>query len=199
MHKILIAIPTFENILPDTFKSIYGLQIPDDCVCQFDFVKGYDCAKARNDIAKEALKYEFNYVLMVDSDMIIPDNTLVSMLRMPADICLGVYPRKNTSSGQTECFKMGQKNYIDVYTYDELDQYDNSFVQIKGGGLGCALIKTDVFEKIVFPYFKYVVYDNGDVLSEDNYFCSKATAAEYKIFMDTNVRCGHSIRGFQWR
>jgi hypothetical protein len=30
MTKILIAVPTFENILPDTFKSIYNLDKLDD-------------------------------------------------------------------------------------------------------------------------------------------------------------------------
>lgn len=199
MNKILIAIPTFENILPDTFKSIYNLKIPEDYICEFDFIRGYDCARARNEIVKKALKDNYDYILMVDSDMIIPDNALVSMLRKPQDICLGVYPRKNTSTEQTECFKLNQKNYIDVYEYNELDQYMNGYVEIKGGGLGCALIKTDIFNNMKFPYFKYVIYDNGDVLSEDNFFCHQATSAGYKIYMDTNVRCGHSIRKFQWR
>jgi hypothetical protein len=136
---------------------------------------------------------------MIDSDMIIPSNALVSMLRDPKDICLGVYPRKNTSTGQTECFKVNQDNFIDVYTYDELDQFKNGYVEIKGGGFGCAFIQTNVFRCLEYPYFKYVVYGSGDVLSEDNYFCCLANKAGYKIYMDTNVRCGHSIRGFQWR
>ena len=199
MNKILIAIPTFESILPETFKSVYGLKVPANCSCQFDFVKGYDCARARNEIAKEAIQYEFDYVLMVDSDMILPNNTLVSMFRDPKDICLGVYPRKNTSTGQTECFKANQKDYIDVYTYDELDQFQRGYVEIKGGGFVCTLMQTDVFHNLDYPYFKYVVYGSGDVLSEDNYFCGSAIAAGYKVYMDTNVRCGHSIRGFQWR
>lgn len=29
MIQILIAVPTFENILPDTFKSIYNLEKTD--------------------------------------------------------------------------------------------------------------------------------------------------------------------------
>jgi hypothetical protein len=137
---------------------------------------------------------------MVDSDMIIPEDTIVNMLKEPKDVCLGIYPRKNTITGQTECFKLGQKDYLDVYQYDELKQYQNNdYIEIKGGGLGCALIKTTVFKDINFPYFKYVIYGSGDVLSEDNYFCSQVTSKGYKIYMNTNVQCGHSIRGFQWR
>ena len=31
MGKVLIAVPTFETIFPDTFKSIYGLDKCYDC------------------------------------------------------------------------------------------------------------------------------------------------------------------------
>lgn len=199
MKRILIAVPTFENILPDTFKSIYNLEIPENYICDFDFIKGYDCARARNEIAKKALENNYDYILMVDSDTIIPKDALINMLYDPKEMCLGIYPRKNTSTGQTECFKLGQKDYIDVYHYEDIDKFTDNYIEIKGGGLGCALIDTKVFNNIKFPYFKYVIYDSGAVLSEDNYFCSQLTAANYKIFMNTNVRCGHSIRKFQWR
>lgn len=56
MGKILIAIPTFENIMLETFKSIYDL---NDCGHEltFEFIKGYDCARARNDIVNKANGY----------------------------------------------------------------------------------------------------------------------------------------------
>lgn len=197
--KILIAIPTFENILPDTFKSVYDLAIPDGAVCSFEFIRGYDCAKARNEIAKRAKEYD--YVLMVDSDIILPNNALVSMLSANVDVCLGVYPRKNTSTGQTEIFKLGYENFTDEsnMSIDEVLEHKGAKVAIKGGGLGCALIKSTVFNFVKFPWFKYVQYDTGDVLSEDNYFCCLVRNAGLNIVVDTHVLCGHSIRGFQWR
>ena len=71
--RILIAVPTFESIDPDVFKAIYNLHIPGriDKV-DFDFVRGYDCAKARNDISQKAIDGDYDYVLMVDSDTVIP-------------------------------------------------------------------------------------------------------------------------------
>ena len=59
--KILVAVPTFENIYPDTFKAIYGLNRGDHDVA-FNFVRGYDCATARNRIAQEALDEEVNSI-----------------------------------------------------------------------------------------------------------------------------------------
>lgn len=196
--NILIAVPTFENILPDTFKSIYGLQLPEGVRCYFDFVRGYSCDKARNDIALEALEHDFDYVLMVDSDIILPSDALQRMLEVPVDICLGVYPRKNTSTEQVEIFKLGHDNFVVTYTMSELEKLD-TLVEIKGGGYGCALIRTDIFSTLDFPWFRYVTYQSGDVLSEDNYFNAKALKAGYKIYCDPRVQCGHAIRGIQWR
>lgn len=197
--KILIAVPTFENILPDTFKSIYNLKIPEGTECSFDFIRGYDCAKARNEIAKKAK--DFDKVLMVDSDVILPDDALISMLNTTADVCLGVYPRKNTSTGQTEIFKLGFMNFTDEnnMSMDEVLEHKGAKVPIKGGGLGCALIKSSIFNQLKYPWFKYVQYDTGDVLSEDNYFCCQVCNKGLEIVVDTHVLCGHSIRGFQWR
>ena len=197
--EVLVAVPTFENILPETFKSIYGLTIPDGVNVMFDFCKGYDCAKARNEIAKEVVKYGFDYVLMVDSDIILPSNTLQCLLENPVDICLGVYPRKNTSTGQTEIFKLGYKNFTDENNLNISEIVDPGRMDIKGGGLGCALIKVSLFKVLPKPWFYYMIYPNGDVLSEDNYFCDKASMEGFKIQADTRVRCGHLVRTFAFK
>ena len=78
--KILIAVPTFENIKPECFKSIYSLKRPEGYDIYFDYVSGYDCAKARNQIAKNAMAGNYNYVLMIDSDIQLPSEALVKLL-----------------------------------------------------------------------------------------------------------------------
>ena len=195
MSKILIAIPTFENIMPETFKSIYDLNSCGNELC-FEFVRGYDCARARNNIVQKALSGGFNYILMVDSDVVIPSDTLKNMLEYPTEICLGLCPRKNTKNGTTCIYKMGQVNYQNAYTYYNLPKENRLIVH--GGGMACALIKVDIFKDLQYPYFKYVTYNNGSELSEDLYFCSQAKANGYNIFVDTRVRCGHATRYFQF-
>lgn len=195
MSKILIAIPTFENIMPETFKSIYDLNSCGNELC-FEFVRGYDCARARNNIVQKALSGGFDYILMVDSDVVIPSDTLKNMLEHPTEICLGLCPRKNTTNGTTCIYKMGQVNYQDAYTYYNLPKGNRLIVH--GGGMACALIKVDIFKDLQYPYFKYVTYNNGSELSEDLYFCSQAKANGYNIFVDTRVRCGHATRYFQF-
>lgn len=197
--KILIAVPTFENICPETFKSIYGIQ--SEHLLAFDYCKGYDCAIARNRIAKEALEGRFDYVLMVDSDIIVPSDVLDHMLSNPVAVCVGVYPRKNTKSQQTELFKFTEKDFTERFTFSELNEYVNRVnrLPVKGSGLGCACIKTDVFQQLPYPWFKYVMYPDGDVLSEDLYFSDQLRKHEIQMMADPRIRCAHMTRSFQYQ
>lgn len=190
--SVLICIPTYENVAPETFKSVYGLQIDQNQGRPlFDFVKGYGCAQARNKCAKEAIDYSMDYLMFVDSDVILPSDSLVHMLEYDADIVMGIYPRRNTTIGQTEIFKLGQKNFTDENNLNIAEIPSEPRMDVKGGGMGCALIKTNLFKKLEYPWFKYVEYDDGSTLSEDNYFCWTAGNIGARIQVDTRVRCKH--------
>lgn len=206
--NILIAVPTYENIYPDTFKSIYQLDKGGHNV-DFDFVRGYDVACARNNIAKLTLDRNYDYVLMVDNDEVLPNDALVNLLEteqsyplghnMAVGYCLSRPTNNANTSGRTTAFKFGGRDYVveDAYTANELKQLRDSGairVQIRGSGLGCALIHRSIFEKMEYPYFKWVQYSNGSQLSEDLYFCEQFPSINVPIFMDTRVACGHMMR-----
>ena len=55
MPKVLIAVPTFENITPDTFKALWDMDKGEHEVL-FEFIRGHDCATARNKIVDKALE-----------------------------------------------------------------------------------------------------------------------------------------------
>lgn len=194
--KILLAIPTFENILPEVFQAVYDLDKGGHEV-DFKFVKGYDCAKARNVIAKKALEGNYDYVLMLDSDTIIPKDALVVMLEHPADVILGCCPRKNTKEKRTVLFplKDNATGYFKPLYYENMT---DERMELRGGGFACALISVSMLKKLKYPYFKYVVYENGDALSEDLYFCSEARKQGFKIWGEPRVKCGHLARYFQY-
>lgn len=192
--KILIAVPTFETIQPEVFKAIYDLR-PAGHDLAFDFVKGYDCAVARNRIGKMAQEGGYDYVLMVDSDTIIPPDALELMLNTPVDICLGVCPRKNTNEKKTAMIKFGDNSYHDSYFYPELPE---GKTRIRGGGFACALVRSYVFTALDYPYFQYVTNADGSTLSEDFYFCQNAALMGFDVWMDPRVRCGHLARYYQY-
>ena len=211
--RILIAVPTYENIMPDTFKAIYDLDKGGHEVL-FEFVRGYDVATARNNIAQKALDLNVDYVLMVDNDVVLPKDALLNLLDDPREVCLGFYAhrdRDNIYRGRTCVCKLldefGVMNFNypleSEYTAEELRDLRSSGeykVQIHGGGMGCALISTDVFRRIEYPWYDWVNYndEHRGMLSEDLYFCEQCKREDIPIYTDTRVVCGHLLRRIQW-
>ena len=187
--KILIAVPSFDTKVDvDCLKSIYDLERPLDSEIDLEFVTGYDCAKARNEIAKKAMDGGYDYVFMVDSDIVLPKCALNKLLLDQKKVVFGVYPRKYTD--YVEVIKYGEPWEWIVFQNEEAKNLDE-VIEVKAVGFGCALIDTEVFKRMNYPYFKYEVYDNGSHLSEDYYFCRFAMNAGYGIYADFSVRCGH--------
>lgn len=211
--KILIAVPTFETIYPDTYKSIWDL---DKCGHEvlFDSVRGYDVATARNRIAQKALDLETDYVLMVDNDVVIPKDALKFLLEDAKHINLGYYAHRgpdNKYSGRTCICKLKDphgKEYYNYpleseYTAEEMHGMANTGmkkIEIHGGGMGCALIRTETFRKASYPWYDWVNYGdaNRGMLSEDLYFCCLCRNSGMKIYADVRVGCGHLLRHVQW-
>lgn len=212
--KILIAVPTFENIYPDVFKAIYDLEKPDGVdEIIFDFVRGYDCATARNNIVIKAQKCEADYVLMVDNDVILPSDALCNLLDDPKEVCLGFYAHRDTDNiyrGRT-CVCQTHDDYGNPYfnyplesEYTEQEMRDLRSdgiykIIIHGGGMGCAFIKMSVFDKISYPWYDWVNYDddNRGMLSEDLFFCEQCKWRKIPIWTDTRVGCKHILRHAQ--
>lgn len=211
--KILIAVPTFESIYPDTFKGIWDV---DKCGHEvlFEFVRGYDCATARNRIAQKAIDLNTDFVLMVDNDVVLPADALKHLTEVRQDVCLGYYAHRDTDNiyrGRTCICKLyqpdGQKyfNYPleSEYTAEEMVQAREAGqhrIQIHGGGTGCAFIRTSVFSRIKYPWYDWVNYadDHRGMLSEDLYFCEQCRKVDIPIYTDSRVACGHILRRLQW-
>lgn len=202
--KILIAVPTYENIYPDTFQSIWNLdRCGHDCI--FEFVRGYDVATARSKIGKRAIELDADYVLMVDNDIVLPKDALKHLLDDVRDVQFGAYAYRDKSGnpfdGRIILFKdipQGYTQFYDSYELDELQAQGQYKVKIRGGGMGCALVKTDVFRQMRYPYFYWVHSESADrETSEDIYFCDQCRGHNIPIYTDTRVRCGHIIRYIQ--
>lgn len=211
--RILIAVPTYETIFPDTYKSLWDLD-KDGNEVLFDSVRGYDVATARNKIAQKALDLETDYVLMVDNDVVLPRNALKLLLEDAHDVNLGYYAHRDTDNiyrGNTCICKLKDSDGKEYYHYpieseysaEEMHGMNNSSVkkiEVHGGGMGCALIKTEVFRKTSYPWYDWVNYGdaNRGMLSEDLYFCSLCRASGIPIHADVRVGCGHLMRYVQW-
>lgn len=190
--RILIAVPTFENISPPTFRSIYRLDRGGHDL-DFDFVRGYDCAKARNEIANRAMSGGFDSVLMVDSDIELPSDALTRLASAGRDVILGWYIHRPKNGPGDERSSLYLDSYSKPMSVEDVMGYNAPF-KVHGGGFGCALVTTRVFKAVQYPWFNYVKYRNRTFLSEDLHFCSACEKARIDIWAEPGVRCGHEVR-----
>lgn len=215
MTRILIEVPTYDGrISQATSESLWRLDL---CGHDVDYRprSGYGCAMARNRIAADALNAHYDYVLMVDNDIALPHDALSRLLDHDCDFALGYYLNRYArgESRLTTLYKQGAG--WSMYDQDELKALRDAGthrIDVKGGGLGCALIKSSVFERLPFPWFEWT--DNGrdkldvpDVYAchdafrsggEDINFCIACTKAGIRIVADTQVACGHEFREVKW-
>lgn len=187
--KILIGIPTNKYIETETFKSIYDLRIPNGYEVEFQYFYGYQIDQIRNLIAEWAKRYD--YLFSVDSDIVLPPDTLEKMLAHNVDMVSGLYIQRIPDTHTLEVYKdngRGGSTNIDI---DEID-FSQPLHEIVGCGFGCVLIKGHLFREMEYPHFVYKsALDHKNTFSEDNYFCMKAREKGFKIYMDCTIHCEH--------
>ncbi len=188
--KVDIGIPTGRSIDSGFVKTIfdrlsewtnkYAIVISIDTTIPIDL--------SRNRIVEMAKKQNCDYIFFIDSDVIIEEGQLERLISHNKDIVTGIYnmkvppyyqlPRKHATEG--------------LYTALELD--GDQLVEIDGNGMGCALIKMNVFDKIPYPWFEFKYYEKDgkwEQTSEDLTFCQKLQSAGIKIYCDPLVQCAH--------
>ena len=211
MARVLVAVPTFENISPDTFKSLWDMDKPTEHSFIFESMRGYDTASARNNIAELAMDSGADYAMMVDSDVIVPHDAFTLLYSHGVDVCMGYYMhrdrRTNDTTPKTNVCKLADDDGAPFFGYpaesqmtgDELRgkrENGEHLIEIHGGGMGCVLIATRVFREAPYPWFDWVNYtaEKRSLLSEDLFFCETMHNECIPIYVDTRVACGHIMR-----
>lgn len=170
--KILVGIPCGEDIRAKMAFSL--LQLKGDHTVTMQI--GCDVAHNRNKLVAQAEDYD--YLMMIDSDMKFNPDTLERMIAHDKDI-LGL-----ACNHRQLPLESVVKPLIEGQTTLPTELFEAESV-----GTGVILIKTEVFNKIDAPWFEFT-YD-GERIGEDVNFCRKARAAGYKIWVDPTIPVKH--------
>ena len=185
MARVLIATVTEGGIHEVTAQTIeYITSISNAASVK---VKGRPTDYARNSTVRLFLgDKQFTHLFFVDSDIGLPLDVLDRLLALDAPLASGCYPLL-----MRDGLRWAIANKDNSGRYRLLKELKNEPFEADAGGAGCLLIRRDVFDKVTWPWFKWIENEDGSQVSEDIFFFKKCNAAGLKVKVDPAVICNH--------
>ena len=193
--KITIAIVTNRQVQPKTLKSLLEL-VANNKSHELHFVvatEGYTTAQGRIYCVVQAMKNKSDWILYVDDDMTFEPNALEVLMETGKEI-VGVNSYSRVLPLSTTVMQMDKDGkYKDPSKHMPYEmKVPEELFEALAIGMGVALIKMEVFEKIKKPWFKFDMHPEGWMKQgEDAWFCSQARKVGYKIWVQPKVKVGH--------
>ena len=199
MRSVMVGIPSFDRSVKAMTAESLGNAIEHAEThgmlerVVHRYVGGYGVARARNIMAQNALDEGVGYLLMVDSDMVVPADGLTNLLSDDVDVCLGWAVRGTSDEGLTSVIRKGGGFSNSYYAHEIADmaRSGTSLFEAKACGMAFALISTDVFRRFKRPWFVFEDRADGSSLGEDFMFCLRCSQVGVKVWVDARVGCGH--------
>ena len=152
----------------------------------------------RNELVKKAFEAGSTHLIMMDTDQIYPEDTLMKMLaviekynaKVVGTIVYRRYPPFDPLAFNIE--KGGK-----LVKIEDKEIFSKEVIQVDVTGCGCILLNMEVFNIIKYPWFEdksaeIVDFKSGKRGSgEDIGFCKKLHKLGYKIYIDTSVEIEH--------
>lgn len=195
--KIIVGTPNFTGIMPSNYVlnmftcfnkwwQDFGIENVSWRVVTRQFVEF-----ARNNIVKEALQINADYIFWVDDDALINPEILNRFIEHDKDIIVAPYSMRRPPY-QVGVLKALDGNYENTGTNYQNVSYSiiknhQGLMEIDGGGTHCMLCKMSVFKRINYPWF-HVPELRG---TEDMYMCLKARKEGINIYCDTDIFAKH--------
>lgn len=185
--KGLLAIPHTGSLPWETAEAIRMLDVPDNVEIVVGGIAGSVVHIGREAICAMAKKDGYDWVLMIDSDM-VPEQGLIKKM-LDANLPVVSAPCFKRTAPYTPCFydKLEIKNgAVDITPCTAVPFTSNRPIQVQAVGAACILIHREVLEKIEAPYFFPL-----PTAGEDISFCLRLQKAGIPIHVLPNIRCGH--------
>ena len=188
--KVFIAVPSMDT-LPALFcQSLALLQRAGDTKIGFEV--GSLVYNARNNLARQAIKEEADWVLWLDSDMVFAPDTLQRMLKVctenKIDFLTALCFRRKPP--YTPCLFDRLEKVEKGASYTALLSVPEGRFKVGGCGFAGVLMSLDVLIS-VGARFNGRLFDPIEGFGEDVSFCWRARQCGYDIWCDSDIEFGH--------
>lgn len=180
LERVAICIPSGDFVHADFAISLAELMCDPGAACALVNAKGSVIAENRNRAVDDARKFNVDWILFLDSDMLFPPNTLRLLLSRGKDIVGATYVKRALP------YKVLGKPLAQTI------RANTGVIEMAGLPAGCLLISMRVFDQLKRPYFRTPAIEEAagvpsSLQGEDYYFCEVARAAGFKIWMDVDL------------
>ena len=181
--KLSILVPTRDTVHSQfayCLTQLYNLTREAGIDAYLFFDSSTILLNQRNNLVKKAKEVNSDYILWLDSDMTYPATTALRLLEHNKDIVACNYTKRTKP--------------LKTVAYTNLNDWDSwvpmepqgELVKVEGVGMGCMLMKLDIFEKIKKPYFEFrYKEDTQDYFGEDFILLGKLREQGYDVYIDT--------------
>ena len=161
--RILVYTPTHPSygMHPQTRESIEAAignySDPIEWVISYGdnpYINPYENVTYQHNKARQmVLDGEYDALLSIESDMIIPPDTIAGLIEADADIAYGLYVSRHKPYRWLTYKTMnlwGAESYSLDYTGEDARSIWGKIIDVAGVGMGCTLIKADVLRQLRF-------------------------------------------------
>lgn len=201
--KIAIGIPTpshvpapfVETLVGILTKTIQYLDREKDEMFLF-MQEGVRTDKNRNIILKNALDIGCDYILWLDTDLLVSHDIIIKYLQNPFDIVGCIYYKRSSPHAPVAYLK--GPNPIKPYRPVDPDYLkENTVMNVDGLGFGGMMVDMRVYKAMGDEkWMKYgenyhLPYETEGQLTHDLEFCKRAKDYGFSIHLHTGVKTGH--------
>ena len=188
--KVFVAIPSLDTVPALFCQSLALLQRAGDTIVGFQV--GSLVYNARNELARQAIKSEADWVLWLDSDMVFEPDLLKKMLKVceenDIDFLTGLCFRRKPPYTPTLFDRLDKMEHGASYT--TIMSVPEGRFKVGGCGFAGVLMSTDVLLSVA-ARFGGRMFDPMEGFGEDVSFCWRARQCGYEIWCDSEIELGH--------
>lgn len=192
--RYLIAVPSHDMIPAAFMENFERLQrLPNTA---FTNIRSTLIYTARNIIALNAIKEGFDRVLWIDSDMLLPPDTMIRLaedMDEGRELVTGLYFSRvepMVPCIQSELnWRVKPDGWVDTSASIYYNYPKEQLFEIAGCGFGVVMTSISFLQKMVeaygHPFFPLLG------MGEDTAFCWRAGQQGVKLYCDSRISCGH--------
>lgn len=190
----------------EKLKNIAGIFVKRDS--NDSNVKMERLISSRNMILEFAKENNYDFILMMDSDVLPPKEIITRLLKHEKEVVSGIYLNYFMSSGKMKLLPVAwnilserefekMKNRLpkgiqrsDVKRHlTEEELQGEKLLEVFHPSPGCMLLSRKIFENFAYSSER----ENGKNIADDVTFIKKIREKRFKIFCDTSIKCDHLV------